>query len=168
MVQRTESARGGWWFFCRRGKQKRKDKKRGGEPLRGSSRVIGAARRGRVLGGGKVSVVLPQSRFRVYTLGQYSGKFSRTVSSRIFNRVLLPQKGHKSILSSCYLPLCLAFFFPAVWQTGGLSPHLSAHDSWFVVPAYIAHAGVSTPAAPLFQCLYPAVGFEFRAAYVWD
>lgn len=27
-------------------------------------------------------------------LGQYSGKFSRTVSSRIFNRVLLPQKGH--------------------------------------------------------------------------
>ena len=27
--------------------------------------------------------------------GQYSGKFSRTVSSRIFNRVLLPQKGHK-------------------------------------------------------------------------
>ena len=28
-------------------------------------------------------------------LGQYSGKFSRTVSSRIFNRVLLPQKGHK-------------------------------------------------------------------------
>ena len=28
-------------------------------------------------------------------LGQYSGKFSSTVSSRIFNRVLLPQKGHK-------------------------------------------------------------------------
>ena len=28
--------------------------------------------------------------------GQYSGKFSRTVSSRIFNRVLLPQKGHKT------------------------------------------------------------------------
>ena len=27
--------------------------------------------------------------------GQYSGKFSRTISSRIFNRVLLPQKGHK-------------------------------------------------------------------------
>ena len=27
--------------------------------------------------------------------GQYSGKFSSTVSSRIFNRVLLPQKGHK-------------------------------------------------------------------------
>ena len=28
-------------------------------------------------------------------LGQYNGKFSSTVSSRIFNRVLLPQKGHK-------------------------------------------------------------------------
>ena len=27
--------------------------------------------------------------------GQYSGKFSRTVSSRIFNRVLQPQTGHK-------------------------------------------------------------------------
>ena len=27
-------------------------------------------------------------------LGQYSGKFSRTVSWRIFNRVLLPQTGH--------------------------------------------------------------------------
>ena len=28
--------------------------------------------------------------------GQYSGKFSRTVSSRIFNRVLLPQKRHNT------------------------------------------------------------------------
>ena len=27
-------------------------------------------------------------------LGQYNGKFSRTVSSRIFNRVLQPQTGH--------------------------------------------------------------------------
>ena len=28
-------------------------------------------------------------------LGQYNGKLSNIVSSRIFNRVLLPQKGHK-------------------------------------------------------------------------
>ena len=44
-------------------------------------------------------------------LGQYNGKFSSTVSSRIFNRVLLPQKGHKIhsifILSSSVLSFLL-------------------------------------------------------------
>ena len=37
-------------------------------------------------------------------LGQYNGKFSRTVSSRIFNRVLQPQTGHKTHCSSFILP----------------------------------------------------------------
>ena len=43
-----------------------------------------------------------------------------------------------------------------------------ASGSWLYVPAYIAHAGVSTPAVPLCQRLYLAVDFEFRAAFVWD
>ena len=37
-------------------------------------------------------------------LGQYNGKFSRTVSSRIFNRVLQPQTGHKTHCSHFILP----------------------------------------------------------------
>ena len=37
-------------------------------------------------------------------LGQYNGKFSRTVSSRIFNRVLQPQTGHKTHCSRFILP----------------------------------------------------------------
>lgn len=47
-------------------------------------------------------------------LGQYSGKFSRTVSSRIFNRVLLPQKGHKihSIFMLSSSVLGFLFFLP--------------------------------------------------------
>lgn len=47
-------------------------------------------------------------------LGQYSGKFSRTVSSRIFNRVLLPQKGHKihSILMSSSSMFGFLLFLP--------------------------------------------------------
>ena len=44
-------------------------------------------------------------------LGQYNGKLSNIVSSRIFNRVLLPQKGHKIhsifILSSSVLSFLL-------------------------------------------------------------
>ena len=46
--------------------------------------------------------------------GQYNGKFSRTVSSRIFNRVLLPQTGHKihSVTMLSTSVFGLSFFLP--------------------------------------------------------
>ena len=103
-------------------------------------------------------------------LGQYNGKFSSTVSSRIFNRVLLPQKRHKIhsifMLSSSVLGFLL--FLPYGKLTVFLGLFLLTALGFPSVPAYIVHAGVSTPAVPLCQCLYLAVDFEFRAAFVWD
>ena len=53
-------------------------------------------------------------------LGQYNGKLSNIVSSRIFNRVLLPQKGHKIhsifILSSSVLSFLLLTFAKLLWR----------------------------------------------------